>query len=452
MDIANTWSTRIGFLLASIGASVGLGNIWKFPYVAGTNGGASFVIIYILCALVIATPILICELIIGRRSRVNPVSSISYIANEEKISRSWGIFGGLGALSGFIIVSFYSVIAGWALAYSLKAFAGSFSGLTSQSSKLIFNQLLSNPVTLTFWHTIFLLMTTYILSRKISSGIERAAKLLIPALALILLMLSGYALLVGDSAAAMRFLFSFNTEDINGHTFIIASGQAFFSIGVAMGLMMAYGAYLPKKISIGQSALIITAADTLFAIVAGLAIFPLVFASQLDPSSGPGLIFESLPIAFSKIPYGNVFGALFFILLVFAALTSALGLLEPTVSYLTEKHQIDRSLAASLSGIAAWTLGLGTVLSFNRLDSFFPLEIIPSLKQMPIFELLDHLTSNLLMPITAVGISVFCAWRIKKQNLMDELPTKRGIAFDLWYFSARYLAPATIILFLLIGL
>ena len=450
MQIIGHWSTRIGFLLAATGASVGLGNIWKFPYIAGTNGGGAFVIIYVIAALIIAAPILISELLIGQMGQKSPPAAMTTIALKEGRSPKWGLFGWLGTISGFLIVSFYSVIAGWALAYFVKSLNGMAISTTAESSEKVFNQLLNDPALLTIGHTMFLLLTGIIVSRGISRGLEATAKLLMPALAIMLILVLIYAIMFGDFLQAATFLFAFDLEEIDSSTILIASGQAFFSIGVAMGLMTAYGSYLPKKTPLVRSALWITGMDTLFALLAGLAIFPLVFASQLDPASGPGLIFVTLPVAFSGMPYGNLFSSIFFLLLVFAALTSAVGLLEPLISKLSETGNIDRRKSSLIATFLAWFAGIGTVLSFNYLDSFFPIKVFARTSNMTIFELLDYTTSNIIMPVTAVGISIFCGYVLRKQALQQALELTNKWIFHSWYYSIRYIVPLiiTVILFM----
>ena len=360
-SIHGSWSTRTAFILAAVGAAVGLGNIWKFPYLAGTNGGGAFVLVYIGCAMAIAIPILIAELLIGRASRESPPRAVAQLAVQAGCSRHWSIVGWLGTLSGFLILSFYSVIAGWALAWIVAGASGAFAGATAESSQAAFDALLASPARLTLWHTVFIALTVFIVARGVNAGIEAAGRILMPALFAMLLAMVAYSALAGDLGAAVTFLFRPDFSALTGATLLTAIGQAFFSIGVSMGIMMTYGAYLPRQVGVGQAAFVIAGADTLVALLAGLAIFPLVFANGLDPAEGAGLTFVILPIAFGAMPGGALFGTVFFVLLAFAALTSAIAVLEPLVAWLAERPGGNRPRAAIGAGIVAWVIGLRRV-------------------------------------------------------------------------------------------
>ncbi|MFW6092550.1 MAG: sodium-dependent transporter [Pseudomonadota bacterium] len=441
-----TWSTRFTFVLAAIGASVGLGNIWKFPYVAGTNGGAAFVGVYLGCVAAIAIPILIAELMLGRHGRGSPPTAMARAAASSARAPLWRMVGWLGAWSGFLIVSFYSVIAGWALAYVLRAASGALSGVGGQQAAALFEDLLASPFALALWHTVFMVTTTVVVGRGLNRGIEAAVRFLMPALFIMLVILTLYAMAAGSPGAAWAFLFRFESTAVDGAVVLMAIGQAFFSIGVSMGLMMMYGAYLPAGVSIPGHAVVIALADTAVALLAGLAIFPLVFAHGLDPAEGPGLIFVSLPIAFGNMPLGAMFGALFFLLLVFAALTSAIALIQPMVARVQEHPAITPGIGAALTGTVAWLLGLASVLSFNVWSEVTPLGWLPAFAGSTIYDLLDYFTANVMMPLGGLLIALFAGWFASRRMLTGELSGMPPVLLGAWRFAVRVVAPAGIAL------
>lgn len=452
MPSSATWSTRLSFLLAAVGAAVGLGNIWKFPYMTGTSGGAAFVLVYLLCVVVIAIPILIAELMLGRRGRASPPSAMAAVAAECQRARGWSLVGWLGASAGFFIVSFYSVIAGWALAYVFTTAGGSLAGVGAEGSAAVFDTLKASPGRLTFWHSVFMVLTVVIVARGLNRGIEAAVRILMPALFVMLLVMVAYAAAAGDFAAGWGFLFRFDTAALNGGVVLSAIGQAFFSIGVSMGLMMMYGAYLPAGEPIPRYSVLIAVADTLVALLAGLAIFPLVFAHGLDPAEGPGLIFVTLPIAFGNMPSGALFGSVFFVLLVFAAVTSAIALLQPMVARLQEYRALTPGAAAALVGFAAWLLGLVSVLSFNLWSEVRPLAWLPGFGDYTFYDAIDYVTANVMMPLGGMLIALFAGWLVHRRVLEEEFAGMPASAFVLWRLSARVVAPLGILLVFLANL
>ncbi|MDZ4729027.1 MAG: sodium-dependent transporter, partial [Xanthomonadales bacterium] len=438
------WSSRITFLLAAIGAAIGLGNIWKFPYITGENGGSAFVLVYLLCITFVAIPILIAEIMLGRRGQQSPPHAVAIVAREEGRFKGWSIIGWLGVLSAYLIMTYYSVIAGWAMSYMFKAGAGNFSGQDAERVGAEFDALLADPVQLTIWHAIFMAITLVILVRGLRGGVESAMKLLMPALFLLLLAMVGYAAVEGDMKAGLHFMFDFDLSAINGRVVLMAIGHAFFSIGVAMGLMMGFGAYLGKDISIAKSALIISAMDTLVALLAGIAIFPIVFANGLDPAQGPGLIFVTLPIAFGNMTGGLIFGTLFFILLFFAALTSAIGALEPVVAWVEEHRGINRAGAAIITCGSAFVLGMGTVFSFNLWADWHPLGFIERFSETGFFDLLDYLTANIMMPLGGMLLALFVGWRVSPQAVAEHVNIQNPLFFKIWFWLLRWVVPISI--------
>ncbi|MEH6504150.1 MAG: sodium-dependent transporter [Cycloclasticus sp.] len=440
------WTSRLTFILAATGSAVGLGNIWKFPYIAGENGGGAFVIVYLLCILLIGLPIMMAEVMLGRRGRKSPINTMRDLAKEAKASPFWSWLGWLGVVAGFLILSYYSVIAGWAMAYVVRVASGVFEGATAEGVGNIFGQFIADPEKLLAWHSLFMIVTMLIVARGIK-GLERAVKFLMPALLFILILLIGYSMNQGAFQQGVSFLFSADFSKLNGEGVLTAMGHAFFTLSLGMGAIMIYGSYLPGRVSIGSTTVIIAIADTTVALLAGLAIFPIVFANGLEPGSGVGLIFQTLPIAFGHMVYGAFFGTLFFLLLVFAALSSSISLIEPAVAWLVENKKMSRMRACIVSGLLTWLLGIGTVLSFNLGSEV-------TIFDKTFFDVLDFLTANIMLPLGGVCIALFAGWVMSKEISATELDLKPAYLFTLWRFLVRFISPvAVIIVFLnVIGL
>lgn len=455
----NTWSSRATFLLAAVGSSVGLGNFWRFPYEAGENGGGAFVIVYLACVLLVAMPLVVCELLIGRRGGLSAVGSTRKVARDEGRSGRWSLVGWIGMIAAFILLSYYSVIAGWLIAYLPKlafmtvntiAPGGDTIVTATQAAadrtvrtSAMFNELLQNWQLQLFCHSVFMFMTVAIIWRGLHKGIELAIRILMPAFFIVLFLLAGYALVVGDAMAGLSFLFTPDFSKINADVMIKALGHSFFSIGVGGAIMITYGSYLDKSVKIGQSAVIISLSDTLIAITAGVLIFPLVFGFGLEPNVGPGLLFVTLPIAFSEMPFGAFIGTVFFLLALVAALTSAISLLEIFVRWAEEKGMA-RHKAALSSGLFVWTLGLATVFSPTWLKD------LKTLGRNP-FEFLDFLTGSVLLPLSGLSIAIFVGWFLSRETLRDELAMTPG-QFSLWRFVVRFIAPVAVFGILLLQL
>ncbi|MFC0337473.1 neurotransmitter:Na+ symporter, NSS family [Kushneria avicenniae] len=427
------WSSRIAFMLAAVGSSVGLGNIWKFPYMTGESGGGAFVLVYLVCILLIGLPILMSEWLLGRLGQKNPISTMNRIAGRLKRSKAWVLIGVGGILAAWLILSFYSVIGGWALAYIRYSATASFIGLDGEGVGALFNGLLGSPGLLLLWHSLFMILTIAIVAGGVSGGLERASKILMPALAVLLLVMVGYAATTGSFEAGLDYLFSPDFSKLTGEVALAAMGHAFFTLSLGMGIMMAYGSYLSDDVNIGRTALTVVILDTVIALAAGMAIFPVVFANGLDPAAGPGLIFQTLPLAFGNMSGGVLFGTLFFVLLVFAAWTSAISLLEPIVEWLEEKSPLNRLTSALVAGVATWILGIAALLSLNDWATL-------TLFGMPIFDLLDYVTSKIMLPLTGLATIVFVGWFMGRDEVRAQL-NMNGMAFAWWRFSARFIAP-----------
>ncbi|MBS8240965.1 sodium-dependent transporter [Marinobacter lipolyticus] len=437
------WSSRLAFVLAATGSAVGLGNIWKFPYVTGENGGGAFVLVYLLCIAIVGIPIMMAEVMIGRRGGRSPVNSLRLIAERDRLKPAWKLVGAVGVLAGFLILSFYSVIGGWAISYVGTTASGQLAGQSADAVGAIFSGLLSNPGTLLAWHTLFMVMVMVVVARGVRSGLERAVSILMPALFVLLLIVVGYAMTTGHFGQAVAFLFQPDFSKLTTSGILVALGHAFFTLSLGMAVMMAYGSYLPKNISIAKTSITVSVIDTGVALLAGLAIFPIVFANGLEPGAGPGLIFQTLPLAFGQMPMGTLFGTLFFVLLIFAAWTSGISLLEPIVEWLEEQKGMNRTVSTVAAGVVCWALGIASILSLNLWADFAPLSFVPMLEGKTIFDLLDFFTANILLPLGGLLVAVFAGWVMSRQAMENELALSPAM-FKLWFVTVRFITPIAV--------
>lgn len=436
------WSSRMAFILAVTGSAVGLGNIWKFPYIAGQNGGGAFVLVYLVCVVVIGMPVMMSEILIGRRGRRNPVATMELLGKEEGSSGRWRLVGSMGVLAGILILSYYSVIAGWTLAYVVKSASGVFVGASAEAVGAQFSNFVGDWRLITLCHTAFMALAVFVVARGVERGLEQAVRFMVPALLLLMLVLLGYSINSGYFGEGVAFMFTPDFDRLTWNSVLAALGQAFFTLSIGMGAIMAYGAYLPEETSItGASAAVVTA-DTAIAILAGLAIFPLVFANNLDPADGPGLVFYTLPLAFGQMAGGVFFSTIFFVLLTFAAWTSAIGLMEPAVAWIVERHSKTRAQATVMTGLTIWVIGMGSVLSFN---------VLADVKFLAgtLFDNVDYLTSNIMLPLGGLLIVIFAGWVMCRNSTADELGGS-GALYKTWRLLARFIAPVGI-LFVLIN-
>ncbi len=438
------WSGRLAFILAAIGAAVGLGNIWKFPYTLGSSGGSAFVLIYVLAILFVATPIMLAEMIIGRHARQSPPSAMRKLAVARGSSPRWSIVGWLGQLAVFLVLSFYSVIAGWTAAYLFKSISGSMSGLSPQEVGRDFGAFLLAPGPMIFWHFLFTAVTVFVVSRGVRIGLERLVRVLMPALFITLIALVINSAFVGDFRTALDFLFTPDLSKITPDVVLAAVGQAFFSVNVGVGSVLIYAAYLPKDVNLFRSAIIVSAGDTLVALLAGLAIFPIVFANGLDPGEGPGLIFVTLSTAFAQMPGGTIIGTAFFAMLLFAGLTSSIAMLETMTSRVVEFGGLGRTGSATLLGLATFLTGLITVFSFNHWQDIHLLGAIPVFAEKTPFDLIDYLVSNILMPLGGMLYALFAGWWLSREIAVEELGVGEGAIYRLWLLLVRVVAPLAV--------
>ena len=446
------WSSRRGFLLAAIGFSVGLGNIWRFPYVVGENGGSAFVIIYLLCAFAIGLPLLVTELAIGRLGRSDPAGSYRAVATQSERSAAWAAVGTLAIICVFVVLSFYTVLSGWTFDYFLRAITGAFNGLDAAVSTEMFTGLMNNPWRLLFWHTVVNLLIIVVIRRGVQKGVERAAKILMPILLGAIVIMVVYSAIAGDFGAAAEFLLQPDFSKVTPQTVMIAIGQAFFSVGVAMATMITFGSYLPERVSIPRSAVIIILADTGVALLAGFVIFPLVFQFGLAPSEGAGLVFQTLPLAFGQMAGGQLFGAVFFLLLIVAALSSCLGGAEAAVSWVDERWNVPRERGILYFVGTIWLIGIATIMSLGEWSDFYPLSIVPALAEETIFDLLEWFAANILLLTGAALTSVFFGWLIPKKTKLEGFGVGDGVFYTYANLMMRYVIPPVLVVALILGL
>ena len=431
-----TWIGKWTFILAATGSAVGLGNIWGFPYKAGTNGGGAFVLIYLLCIVMIGVPIMISEIIIGRRAGNSPINAMKRTALDSNSSSLWQFVGWSGITAGVLILSFYSVIAGICLNYIFIA-ASSNEFLSSSEQ---FGSVIESPANLLFWHSVFMLLTFLIVSAGVKNGIGRMVKILMPMLGALLIFMVIYAIFNGAFIKALSFLFAPDFSSVTSETFLSAMGQAFFSLSLGMGSIMAYGAYMPKDQKVVPTSFTVASLDTLVAVLAGMAIFPIIFAFNLEPNSGPGLVFVSMLSAFNQMQFGQLIGPIFFILLSIAALSSSISLLEPGVAFLSEEGYLSRKNSALAISLFAWSLGIGTALSFNTLSGF---ELISGKNFL---DSLDFIANQILLPFGGMMIAIFVGWFMKKELIINEIGYVNLIIYKLWRFFIKFIAPTSVAL------
>lgn len=441
-----TWTSRTAFLLATIGGAVGLGNLWRFPYLAGENGGAGFVLLYIGFVLLLGLPLVAGEMLLGRRGHGSATATMATLVRAEGASPFWRIIGWLSLAIPLVGLSYYAVVAAWTMDYLALSVTGTFSGLDAQSTQAVFSDRISQPARQAILHGAFMAMTVFVIARGVNSGIERITRYMMPALFGLLVLLVIYGMIEGAFAEAVVFLFQPDFSELTSRSVLLALGQALFSLAIGVGLLITYSAYMPPGFSLQQCALYVCIGDTLVALLAGFAIFPVVFANGLNPGEGPSLIFITLPVAFGSMPGGTVIGSLFFILLFFAAFTTALGMLEPMISRLSEWTRGKRIAPTAATGLATWILGLGSVFSFSILADFRPLGALGVDRSF--FDVLDFTIANILLPLNALLIAIFVGWVLRERSAVEEFGADSGKWLRFWRFSVRFVAPIAILVVL----
>lgn len=448
---SNHWGSSIGFIAAAAGSAVGLGNIWKFPYIAGQNGGGTFVLFYLLCIIILGLPIMIAEVMIGRTTQSSPIRAFQRLSTRNS---GWQVVGLLGVLAGIVILSFYSIVAGWGLHYLFLSVVGGFpQDSNPQAYTDLFDSLVKSARLNIWWHSVFMGITILVVLRGIRGGIERFANWGMLALFLLLGGLAVYGTTLPGFLPAVEFLFAFS-DNFTWKSALEALGHAFFSLSLGIGVMLTYGSYLQRHDDVVGTSIAIAIADTVVAIGACLVLFPIAFSAGLEPSAGPGLIFINIPLALLQLPWGRVGLLVFFVLLLLAALTSAVSLLEMAVAFLIDSFRWSRTLAASLMGSFIYFLGIPSALSGG--EGFFG----AGLKQMigmTWFDTADYLTSNWFLPLGGIGISIFVGWRLNSQQRALEfkdgsrLGSLRAL-YSFWLFALRWLSPIVIVLVMLYNL
>ena len=434
------WGSKIGFVLAAAGSAVGLGNIWKFPYITGENGGGAFVLIYLVCIAVVGLPVMIAEILLGRATQKSPVGAFKALGGGV-----WVVFGGLGVLGGCVILSYYSVVAGWAMHYTYLAISGQIVSLGPDGVEPVFGALFTSNGLNLFWHAVFMIIVVGVVWGGVNKGIERWARILMPVLAGLMLILLVNAFTMDGFGEAFDFVFGFHTESLTAAGVLEALGHAFFTLSLGMGAMLTYGSYLSKGEDIVSSAVAISILDTAIALVACMVLFPIIFTFGMEPANGPGLVFVSIPIALSQMPAGSFFALVFFVLLVFAALTSAISLLEVVTSYLIDEKGWLRHKATVFCGVAIALIGIPSALSGGT--QFFG-DGFASVFGRNWFDTFDYLATNWFLTLGGLGISLFTAWRVDDAIRRREFyeGSRLAVFYKGWLLLLKFVVPVAIVL------
>ncbi len=430
------FTSRFGIICAAAGSAIGLGNIWRFPYVVGESGGGAFLLVYLGFILLLGIPVMLSEFVIGRRGQRNALGSFKRLAP----GKPWYLVGVMGIVAAFMILAFYSTIAGWTLEYVVKSLTNSFAGKDATEINRLFVSFHTQAFWPLFWQVVFMAMTAWIILSGVQKGIERYAKILMPFLVLLLIIMAVRSLTLPGAGQGLAFLFRPDFSALNSRVMLAALGQAFFSLSIGMGALITYGSYIRKQNNLGNISVEVSLADTLIALLAGIAIFPAVFAFGLDPADGPGLIFTVLPNIFQQMPGGYFFSIIFFVLLSIAAVTSSISILEVVVAYLTEELNMTRRKATIMATIAATFVGVFCTLSFGALGNV-------SIGGLTIFGVLDFTASNLLLPLGGLLIVVFVGWYMKRSDVKDEISNSGALKarfFAALMFILKFVAPVAI--------
>lgn len=436
------WASRFGFVLAAAGSAIGLGNIWKFPYITGQHGGGAFVLVYLACIVLVGMPILMAELLIGRQGRRDAVGSFAVL---ERPRSPWMLVGWGGVAASFILLSFYAVVAGWSFDYVFMAARGALHGRSPAEIEGLFGAVVSSPLRVIFWQGFFVLVTVAVVLGGVRGGIERCSRILMPALFVLLLVLFGRGLLSAGGPPALRFMFQTDFSALTPQALLDALGHAFFTLSLGAGTMITYASYLDSRADLGSLALRIALLDTFMALLAALTIFSVAFAAGIEPGSGPGLVFQTLPILLLDLPFGSVLALLFFLLLAFAALSSSISMLEVTVAYLVDEKDWPRWRATGLVGIAAFLLGLPSALSFNRWQDYH------IFFGRTFFDACDLLVSSYLLPLGGLMVAIYVGWIWPRRHPLTDIVTghRQQLVVRGWLLLLRYVAPAAVIIVLL---
>lgn len=461
---AEGWSSRSAFILAAIGAAVGLGNLWRFPTLAGESGGGAFVIFYIACVFLLGLPLVLSEIFIGKAGQTDAVGSIRKVAQDSNVSEGWGIFGGIGAIAAFLILSFYSVVAGWVLYYvgvfgmdliqaigAGDPFRGALMGESQEMIQGRMGDLFANPGLLLAMHLAFMGLTLFIVARGVHSGIEKAATILMPMFFVLLVGITIYGAVVGDLTDTLAFLFTPDWSKLTPTVMNAALGQALFSLSLGVAGLITYGSYIKGSEGLGGTSAMIAVADTGVALLAGMMIFPVVFAVGLDPAAGPTLVFQSLPFAFQSMPAGSLIGFLFFVLILVAAVTSSISLLEVPTAWGIGELGWKRSMSATVFGVGAFVVGIACLLGYNVWSDVRILSFWPLFAETDILDTIDGFTGKVMLPLGALLTSLFVGWRVDRR-MVQKVTGLSGGWFALWRFLIAWLCPIAVTIILVTGL
>jgi NSS family neurotransmitter:Na+ symporter len=442
------WSSSYGFLVAQLAAAIGLGSLWRFPYVAGANGGGAFVLLYILFVAMLCVPIMLAEMAIGRVGGGSAVRSVALVIERERLRPGWSAIGWISLFIPFIGLSYYSVVASWCLEYTWQAVVTGFDGLDGPAASKMFSSLTGDALRQVVLQFAFIGASVWVVSRGIQQGIERISRIKIAALAITLVIILAFNATTFGLGPTAAFLFKPDFSSITRQGVLTAFGQAVFSTGIGGGVMMTFSAYMPRGMSLQKASVLVAGPVVLVALMAGFAIFPAVLSFGLAPGEGPGLVFVTLPTAFNKMPGGHFIAILFFSLFSISAFTCAVGLLEPTVRWLMERSGAKRGPVAMAVGLMTWLIGLPSILSFNLLRDFHPFGTMAVLGNKTVFALIDALIGNVLLPVNAALISAFMGWAVSR-HFAGEVTGLKGAMLWAWRFVVGIVAPAGILFLML---
>lgn len=444
-SIHGGWSSEWTFIAAATTSTLGLGNLWKFAYLAGANGGAAFIFAYLVCVALVAAPVLVAEVVLGSRGRSDPIHAVEAAARESAVSRRWRFLGWLSCATALVILSYFSVVGGWLLTYMQHLYEGDLAVVSARQAGELFGQLLANGGRQVGMHAVFMGLTWLVVALGVSRGLGWVLRLCLPLLLILLVAMVLFAIRIGDVAAALDFMFAPRARDWHADAMLTALGQGFFSLSVGMAALMAYGAYAPDRRSIMRMVGTVVVLDVAVALLAGLAIFPLVLAQHVQPNFGPGLMFVTLPYIFGNVTNGGIVGTAFFALVLLAAFGSAVSLLEPATAWLVQRYRWPRPWAALLLAVVVWLLGLLSIFSFSVWPDWRP-------GGRSLFAWFDWVCANLALPLIGLGIAVFVGWRMRREAIRDELFVEHPRFFSLWHWLLRYIAPPAIVVVLVAGL
>lgn len=438
-DSGNQWSSGRVFIWAAGGAAIGLNNIWQFPYFIGQHGSGAFILVYVLCLLVIALPLLMAQILLGRAGRGSPIDSIKLLISKCRSDPLWAVLGWMLTLSGFFVLSYLSVIAGWTIAYAVRATVGAFGGLTADGINSVFNGLVSDPEKQIFWHSLFMVMTMIVAGRGLKAGLEPVVKAAVPIMFVLLAFMLAYAVAANEIERALIYIFYFDLSNMNSQGVLVAMGHAFFSLGLGFAVMMAYSAYLPAQVSILKVSSWVIFLDLFVGLLAAIIVYAILFTADIAVDSGPMLVFQSIPLALDSMPLGSLVGSSFFILLALTAWLTAIALIEPIMQWCCRHYRLSRFAASIGCGLVIWCLGIVIILSFNYWS--FSFDYFGYEKNLGIFDSLQIIISNFLLPLSGILVALFAGWAIDKSFLQDQLNLKYKPIFVIWFWLLRIVIP-----------